>query len=115
MAVDHHRRRVADETDVDAGGVEVHRGGVVVGGDHGDGLGGAVLLAQLAQRDALGRALRGGPRIHRVLGNVAHAPDSNAPHQRVTGVSRSQQTRHCAVQSAKCKVQSAGKRKRSSI
>ena len=54
MAVDHHRRGVADETDVDAGGVEVHRGGVVVGGDHGDGLGGAVLLAQLAQRDALG-------------------------------------------------------------
>ncbi|KAH1148932.1 hypothetical protein GYH30_043530 [Glycine max] len=49
MAVDHHCHGVADETDVDVNRVEVHHDGVVVGGDHGDRLGGMVLLPQLAQ------------------------------------------------------------------
>ena len=53
MSMDHHHHRVADEIDVDADSVEVHRGEVVVCDDQGDGLGGAVLLPQLVQRHTL--------------------------------------------------------------
>ena len=48
------------------GPAHVHCRGVVIGGDHGDGLPARVLVTQRAQRDALGRGRRG-PAVHRVL------------------------------------------------
>jgi len=98
VAVDHHGGGVAYETDVDGGGVEVNGGGVIVSRDHGDGLGRSVLLAQVPERDSLVRVLRRGTRIDGVLGNVAEATEKTR-HRATRSVSRSQQRRHCAVQS----------------
>lgn len=98
MAVDHHGGGVANETDVDGGGVEVDGGRVIVGSDHGDRLGWSVLLAQMPERDSLVRGLRRGTRIDGVLGNVAEAPQKTS-HSASRGVSRSQQRRHGAVKS----------------
>lgn len=77
VAVDHHGGRVADEADVDAGHVEVDGGGVVVGGDDGDGLAPAVLLAEVGEGDALGRGLGLGAAVDGVLGDVAHAAEED--------------------------------------
>jgi len=98
VAVDHHGGGVAHETDVDGGGVKVDGGGVIVGGDHGDGLRRSVLLSQVPERDSLVGVLRRGTRIDGVLGNVAEAPKKSR-HRGTRSVSRSQERRHCAVQS----------------
>ena len=60
VAEDGHGEGVADEDEVDAGGVEQARGGVVVGGERGDGGAGEFALAEgghgdwLRHRDELG-------------------------------------------------------------
>lgn len=57
MAVDDHGGGVADEADIDSGSVEVDRGRVVVGGDHGDAFALAVFLPEVSESDSLVRVL----------------------------------------------------------
>ena len=51
VAEDHHGQRVADKDEVDAGLVHQARGGVVVGGERGDGLALALHLAECGHGD----------------------------------------------------------------
>lgn len=72
MTVNHHGGRVTDEADIDPGSVEVHCGGIVVGGDHGDGLAFLVLLPKMGQSNPLVRVLALGSPVYCVLGDIAH-------------------------------------------
>ena len=51
VAEDHHGQRVADKDEIDAGLVDQPRGGVVVGGERGDGLALALHLAECGHGD----------------------------------------------------------------
>lgn len=75
VAVDDHGGGVSDEADVDADHVEVDSGGVVVGGDDGDGIAPAVLLPEAGQSHSLVGALGLGTAVHGVLRDVAHAAE----------------------------------------
>jgi len=76
VAVDDHGGGVPDEADVDARGVDVDRGGVVVGGDDGDGLPSAVLAAEGGHRHAprRRRLLRAWAPVDGGLRHVAQQP-----------------------------------------
>lgn len=75
VAVYDHSGGVADEADVDAGHVEVHRGGIIVGGDDGNGLAPSVLLPEGGQSHSLVGALGLGTAVDRALRYVAHAAE----------------------------------------
>lgn len=76
VAVDDHGGGVPDEADVDAGGVDVDRRGVVVGGDDGDGLPAAVLPTECGHRHAPRRRglLRAWAPVDGGLRHVAQPP-----------------------------------------
>lgn len=75
IPMNHHGGRVADQANVDAGGVQVDRRRVVVGGDHGDGLALLVLLLQVGHRHSLVWALRLWAAVDGVFRHVAHATE----------------------------------------
>lgn len=81
VAVDDHGGGVPHEADVDAGGVDVDRRGVVVGGDDGDGLPAAVLPAEGGQRHAPRRRelLRARAPVDGGLRHVAEQPPRKLP------------------------------------
>jgi hypothetical protein len=79
VAVDDHGGGVSDEADVDPGGVNVDGGGVVVGGDDGDGLPAAVLAAERGERHAARRLLRARPPVDGGLRHVAQQPPRELP------------------------------------
>jgi hypothetical protein len=79
VAVDDHGGGVSDEADVDPCGVDVDGGGVVVGGDDGDGLPAAVLAAERGERHAARRLLRARPPVDGGLRHVAQQPPRELP------------------------------------
>lgn len=76
VAVDDHGGGVAHQADVDSGGVQMHRRGVVVRRHHGYGLAPLVLLAELRERDALARVLRLRSAVDGVFRDIAQAPEN---------------------------------------
>lgn len=79
VTVDDHGGGVTDEEDVYAGGVHVDGGGIVVGGDDGDGFAAAVLLAEVGESNAVGGQLGLRPTVHCALRHVAHQAPRQPP------------------------------------
>lgn len=88
VAVDDHGGGVAHQADVDAGGVQMHRRGVVVRRHHGYGLTPPVLLTELRESDALVRVLRLRAAVDGVLRDIAQAPENGLSRNSAIGEGR---------------------------
>ena len=76
VAVNDHGSGVADQANVDASGVQMHRRGVVVGRDHGYRLAPPVLLPDVSERDALARVLWHRAAVDGVFRDVAEPAEN---------------------------------------